>query len=149
MDSRGATTVVAKLLTFGIVLLYVGGLTATLFGGAVPDYREAAGAELGDRVLATAADRVEGSIPPDGRAVQATRTVDLPATIEGAGYTVAIDGRSLVLEHPEDAIGGSARLALPERVASIDGAWQSGAETVVRVERGSGGLAVRLVEGDP
>lgn len=148
MDRRGATTVVAKLLTFGIVLLYVGGLTAILFGGAVPDYREAAGAELGDRILATATDRVEGAIPPDGRFVEATRTVDLPATIEGSGYTVAVDGRSLALEHPEDTIGGSARLALPERVASIDGSWQSGAETMVRVERESSGLAIRLVEGD-
>lgn len=147
MDNRGATTVVAKLLAFGVVLLYVGGMTTILFGGAVPDYRDAAGAELGDRVLATATDRVQGSIPPDGRAVGATRAVDLPATIRGSAYTIVVDGRSLVLDHPAESVDGRSRLSLPERVVSIDGTWQSGADTQVVVEGESGGLAVHLVEG--
>jgi hypothetical protein len=149
MDSRGATTVVAKLLAFGIVLVYVGGMTTVLFGGAVPDYRDATGAELGDRVLTTAADRIHGAIPPDGRAVGATRSVDLPPTIRGSSYVVEIDGQSLRLDHPSSSIGGRSRLALPNRVSSVDGSWQSGAETVVSVERADDGLAVRLLEGDP
>jgi hypothetical protein len=146
MDRRGVTTVVAKLLAFGIVLVYVGGMTTVLFGGAVPDYRDAAGAELGDRVLATAADRVQGTIPPGGRNVTATRTVDLPGTIRDAAYRIEVDGSSLVLDHPSPAIGGRARLALPGRVDSIDGRWHSGADTVVHVESRATGLAVRLTE---
>lgn len=148
MDRRGVTTVVAKLLAFGIVLLYVGGVVSVIFGGAVPEYRSAVGDELGDRVLATAADRIQGSIPPDAREVSARETVDLPATVRGSAYTVSVDGRSLVLDHPAEAVGGRVRLALPERVASIDGAWESGGEQLVRVESESSGLAVTLTEGD-
>lgn len=149
MDNRGVTTVVAKLLALGIVVLYVGGMTTVLFGGAVPEYRAAAGGELADRVLATAADRIQSTVPPDARVVSASRTVDLPATIRGAAYDVAVDNRTLVLDHPSASIGGRARLALPDHVDSIAGDWQSGARTVVVAETAGNGVAIRLVEGRP
>jgi hypothetical protein len=148
MDSRGVTTVVAKLLAFGIVLLYIGGIVSVIYGGAVPEYRSAVGDELGDRVLATVAHRVQGAIPPDARDVSASVSVDLPATLRGSGYVIDVEGRSLVLEHPDDAVGGRVRLALPEHVTSVGGSWESGGEHFVRVERDSGGVVVTLSEGE-
>lgn len=147
MDNRAVAEVVAKLLAFGIVLLYIGGMVSVLYGGAIPEYRGAVGEELGDRVLVTAADRIQGSIPPTAREVSATTTVDVPATIQGSAYSIALDGRSLVLDHPARDVGGRVRLALPAHVTSIDGAWDSGGEQLVRVDGGTGGVSVRLVEG--
>lgn len=144
MDNRAATPVVAKLLTFGIVVLYLGGMTAVLYGGAVPEYRDAAGAELGERVLAAASDRIQGAIPPAGRHVSAIRPVQLPATIRGAAYRIEVDGRTVVLDHPSTAVGGRSRLVLPDRVEAVDGSWHSGADTVVFVDGDADGLAVRL-----
>jgi hypothetical protein len=149
MDNRAATTVVAKLLTFGIVMLYLGGMTAVLFGGAVPEYRDGAGAELGERVLVTAADRVQGTIPPAGRVVTANRSVDLPSSIRGAAYRIVLDGDSLVLDHPAPSISGRQRLALPARVSATEGSWHSGADTVVSVRGDAAGVVVRLTEGEP
>lgn len=148
MDRRGVTTVVAKLLAFGIVLLYIGGVVSVIYGGAVPEYRSAVGDEMGDRVLATAADRIQGAIPPEARDVSATVAVDLPATLHGSAYAITVEGRSLVLDHPDEGVGGRVRLALPAHVSSIDGSWESGGEQFVRAERGSGGLSVRLLEGE-
>lgn len=148
MDNRGVATVVAKLLTLGIVLLYIGGVVSVIFGGAVPEYRTAVGDELGDRVLATAADRIQGSVPPDARSVSATRSVDVPATLRGSGYRIVVDGRSLVLDHPAGDVGGRVRLALPTHVTSVDGSWESGGEQTVRVEGGAGSVSVTLAEED-
>lgn len=148
MDRRGVTTVVAKLLAFGIVLVYIGGIVSVIYGGAVPEYRSAVGDELGDRVLATAADRIQGSVPPDAHDASASVAVDLPATVRGSGYAITVDGRSLVLDHPDEAVGGRVRLALPAHVASVDGTWESGGEHLVRIERDPGGFAVRLTGGE-
>lgn len=145
---RAVTPVVEKALTIGLVVLFVGGTTSALFGAAVPTYRDAVGGEVGERVLATATERVEESIPPDGTAVRSTTRVDLPATIRGASYDVVVDGRDLVLDHPDESVGGRSRPAVPDSVVAVDGEWQSGADLVVTVRSTSGGLAVQLGERD-
>lgn len=147
MDSRAVTPVVEKTITMGIVVLFIGGMTATMFGATVPTYRDAVGVEMGQRVLATATEEVERAIPPNETTVRSTRTVDLPATIRGSAYTIRVDGRTLVLDHPTLSTTHRSRPALPPSVTNFDGAWQSGAGTVVTVRSVSGGLAVDLQEG--
>lgn len=144
MDNRGLSTVVEKVLSTGVVLLYVALLTTTLYGGAVPAYRGAVGVELGERTLAEATARVEQAVPPSSRVVDATYRVDLPATIEGAGYEIQTDGGALVLVHPDADVGGRSQLVLPDRVTTLDGTWHSGEETVVTVDGGDGTVTVRL-----
>ncbi|MFB6308786.1 MAG: hypothetical protein ABEH35_05595 [Haloarculaceae archaeon] len=146
-DSRAVSPVVEKLLVMGIVVLFVGLLTTTLFGGVVPDYRAAVGSELGDRTLALAAERIQQAVPPDATAVRSRTRVELPATIRGTGYALVVDGRSLVLDHPDAAVGGRIRLALPDHVAVVTGRWQSGAETTVVVRDHPRGLEVELTNG--
>lgn len=146
MDNRGVTPVVEKAVTMGIVLLFIGGVTTTLFGTSVPAYRDAVGAEVGERVLSTAVREVETAVPPNGTAVSSRTHVELPPTLRGTGYGLHVDGRSLVMTHPDPAIGGRARLSLPTYVTRITGDWQSGAETVVGVNDVDGGVAVVLEE---
>lgn len=147
MDNRGLSTVVEKLLALGIVLLYIGLLTTTLYGGTVPAYRGAVGAELGERTLAEATARVEQSVPPPGRSVTATYRVELPATIDGAAYEIHANGSRLVLNHPDNEVGGTTSPVLPDRVTSVNGSWQSGGETIVTVSGSGGNLLIRLEEG--
>jgi len=146
VDSRGLSTVVEKLLSLSIVVLYITLLTTVLYGGSVPTYQGAVGAELGERALAEATAEVERTVPPRGRDVAATRRVDLPATIDGTGYRIRANGTHLLLDHPHDEVGGAARPALPSRVSSVTGAWESGADTVVTVTGSRGNLTVRLGE---
>lgn len=144
---RGVTPAVAKSVEVGVVVLFVGLLTTVLLGSLVPDYRSAAGARLGERTLATASHEVEAAVPPAEGRVDVRRTVDLPPTIAGSGYAVTVDGRALVLDHPDPAVGGRVRLVLPASVDRVEGRWDSGAETVVRVRGDETGLVVELVEG--
>lgn len=148
MDSRAVTPVVEKTITMGIVVLFVGGMTTAMFGTAVPTYRDAVGAEMGERVLATASEEVERAVPPNTTVARSERTVDLPATIRGSAYRIRVDGRSLVLEHPDIPTRRS-RPALPPSVTGFSGEWQSGANTVVTVRSDPDGLAVELREGTP
>lgn len=147
MDNRAVAPVVEKTLTIGIVALFLAGMTTTLFGGAVPAARDATGESVGDRTLALATERVEQAIPPNATHATARTRVDLPSTIRGSGYAIETDGRSLVLEHPSDAVGGRSRLVVPEHVTSVTGSWQSGGDTIVAVEDTSSGLVVELREG--
>ncbi|KOX93691.1 DUF7266 family protein [Haloarcula rubripromontorii] len=144
MDNRALSTVVEKLLSMGIVLLYIGLVTTTLYGGTVPAYQSAVGAELGDRTLAEATARVEQAIPPDARAVSATVRVSLPETIDGAGYSIRTDGDALVLDHPHPDIGSRAQPVLPDRVDTFEGEWQAGSPTVVVVSGTQGNVTVTL-----
>lgn len=146
MDNRAVSPVVEKLLALGVVVLYIGLLTTALYGGAVPAYRAAVGTELGERALAEATARVEQAVPPDARVATGTDRVDLPSTIDGRAYEIRTDGRELVLDHPDPAVGGRARPVLPDHVASLTGTWESGAETVVTVSGDRGNLTVRLEE---
>ena len=145
-DRRGLTPAVGKALEIGVVVAFVGVLSASLYGGVVPAYRAAAGDEVADRTVAAAAERIEASIPPAAREVRAAYRVRLPTSIRGANYRVVVENRSLVLDHPDSAVDARTRLALPDRVASVAGAWESGAETVVVVTDAPGGLTVELTD---
>lgn len=142
---RGLAPVVGKTLEIGIVLLFTAGLSTALFGGVVPDYRTAVGDEVAERTTVAAAERVDAAVPPPARTVRVERRVPLPDTIRGASYRVAVEDRLLVLEHPASGIGATARLALPSRVASVEGTWHSGADTTVVVTTEADGLRVELV----
>ncbi len=144
-DERGVTPAVGKTLEAGLVVLFIGLLGTTLFAGAVPEYRSAAGDAVADRTLAGAVERVQQAVPPESRAVDVRLRVPLPETIRGAGYEVRAADRALVLSHPDPAIGGRLPLALPGSVVSVEGTWTSTTGAVVRVETVPGGLAVRLV----
>lgn len=146
-DERAMSAVVGKALEAAIVVLYVGVLASALFGGAVPEYRTAAGAEVGERVLAEASQRVQQAVPANATEVEAQMRVDLPQTIRGSTYGIRTDGRSLVLDHPDPAIARSTPLALPETVSAVEGNWTSYESAVVTVERAENGLVVRLEEG--
>ena len=144
MDNRALSTVVEKLLSLSIVVLYITLLTTVLYGGSVPAYQGAVGGQLGERALAEATAEVERTVPPRGQNVAASRGVDLPATIDGAGYRIRANGTHLLLDHPDQAVGGVARPALPDRVGNVTGTWESGADTVVTVTGSRGNLTVRL-----
>ncbi|ACV46267.1 MULTISPECIES: DUF7266 family protein [Halomicrobium] len=149
MNDRAVTPVVEKTITIGLVALFLAGVTTSLFGGAVPAARDAAGGSIGDRTLATATERVEQAIPPNVANVTVRERVRLPATIRGSGYAIEADGRSLVLDHPEPAVGGRSRLVVPPSVQRVSGSWESGSELVVVVRTANGGLSVALQEGRP
>jgi hypothetical protein len=143
-DSRGTSPVVGKAMEATLVVLYLGLVTTTLYGGAVPAYRATAGAEVADRTLANAATDVESAVPPDARAVTVRLDLDLPGTIAGHGYRIRPDGEALVLEHPDATVATRTPLVLPDRVIAVTGEWQGGDDTVIRVETVGNGLEVRL-----
>ena len=144
MDNRGLSTVVEKLLSLSIVLLYITLLTTVLYGGTVPAYRGAVGAELGERTLAETTARIEQTVPPAGRSATASRRVSLPATIDGATYEIRAEDGKVVLDHPDPDIGGQTRPVLPARVDTLTGTWQSGGNMVITVSGARGDLTVRL-----
>lgn len=143
-DDRALTPAVGKALELGIVVLFVGVLTTALYGGAVPQYRDVVGGEVGDRAVVAAAERVENAVPPSTSDVRTVHSVDLPRSIRGENYGIAVENRTLVLDHPSPAVDARARLALPDRVNSVDGAWRSSDDTVVLVTDGADGLHVEL-----
>jgi hypothetical protein len=148
-DERAVAPAVGKTLEIGIVVLFVGFLTASLLGGVVPDYRTATGAEVGERVLATTGQEIERAVPPTARDVSVRRTVELPARIAGSSYTVSVDGRSLVLDHPDPAIGGRFQLSLPSTVDRAEGRADDGGQILITVSGDSSGLVVELTDGGP
>lgn len=146
-DDRAVTPVVAKALEAAIVVLFIGLLTTTLFGGALPGYRSTAGDAVGERTLSAAAARVEQAVPAVEDASVRLR-VDLPGTIRGDAYRVRSDDGALVLDHPHEAVGGRVPLALPDRVARVEGTWRSTDDAVVRVVSTDGRVVVRLGEAE-
>lgn len=147
VSNRAVTPAVAKTLELGIVVLFVGLVTTALLGGVVPAYRTGTGAELGDRVLVTASQEIERAVPPAAENATVRRTVDLPASIAGSGYDLRVDGRWLVLDHPDREIRDRVRLTMPRRVERVEGRWQSGADATVSVRSGRNGLIVELRNG--
>lgn len=145
--NRAVSPVIGKALEASVVVLYVAVLSATLFGGVVPEYRTAAGVEVGERVVAEAAQRVQQAVPTDARVVAVRSRVSLPRTIRGRAYSIRVENRSLVLDHPRDRIGGRARLALPETVSLVRGDWSSREQAFVVVRSTPDGLAIRLESG--
>lgn len=157
---RGLSPVVGKTLELGIGVLLVALLTATLFGGIVPEYRSAVGDELGERTLVAGAERIEAAVPRgDPVALERTVTVRLPPTIRGDPYRVVVDGTetaALRLVHPDRSIGGRVRLAVPA-AASLAGSWTSTSPSRIRISVAGGSgrpdragptLSVRLVDGE-
>lgn len=149
--ARAATPAVGKALEIALLVLLVALLTTTLFGGVLPTYRTAAGAELADRTLARSATAVEQAAPVDGDAYTAferTRRVDLPGKIRGERYAVRADDTAgrLRLVHPRAGVGGAVRPALPNGTA-LAGSWRSDRATRVRANVTDGGVRVELLEG--
>jgi len=143
-DERGTSAVVGKALEASIVVLYIGLLSATLFGSVVPGYRTAAGATVGDRVLAKSAERIQQAVPPTATAVRAEVRVNLPRTIRGRAYQIRVENRTLVLDHPNAAITSRTRLALPDSVTDVRGSWSSREPTTISVRKTDDGLTVVL-----
>lgn len=144
---RAVAPAVGKALELALVLLYVGLVTTALFGGVVPEYRTSAADGVADRTLASAAQHVQGAVPPNATVVDARERVELPDRIRGRSYEVRVEDRTLVLDHPHPAVGARAPLALPEAVVAVSGRWASGEPALVVVEGSSEGLAVRLERG--
>jgi len=140
---RAVSAVVGKTLEAGIVVLYVSMLVAVLYGGVVPEYQAAASEELGERVLAEAAFEVRSAVPADPGSETTVRH-RLPETIGGTTYRIVAADESLVLEHPDGAVGDELPLALPGDVARLEGEWSSTDRVVVRVEATPDGRVVRL-----
>ncbi|WP_459191972.1 DUF7266 family protein [Halosimplex sp. J119] len=149
MGDRGVTPAVGKTLEIGIVVLFIGLLTTALLGNVVPGYRTATGAEVSDRVLATAGQEIEHAIPPAAREVSVRTAIDLPNSIAGASYVLRIDGQTLVLDHPTESLSGRLRLSVPSRVDRIEGRSESGAQTIVAIRSDSDELVVELGDGEP
>lgn len=149
---RGVSAVVAKSLEAGIVVLYISLLVSVLYGGVVPEYRGAAGDELGERILAEAVVEVQSAVPGDDR-TEATVRHDLPTTIQSATYRIEArtspdTGRhELVLLHDDPAIDGALPLVLPADVERVEGAWDSHEPGVVEIESTDDGRIVRLERG--
>lgn len=145
---RALSPVVGKGLEVGIAVLFVALLTTTLYGGVVPDYRTAAGAEVGERALVGAAERVEGAVPTRSVGVERAVSAPLPDTIRGDPYRVRAANGTLVLDHPNPGVGGRVRLAMPSRVSNVTGTWTSSDRSWVVVGRGARGPRVRLANGN-
>lgn len=143
---RAMSPTVGKALELGVVVLYVTLLVTALYGGVVPTYRTAAGDELADRTLAAAADRIEAAVPSDATRVRRTVRLDPPETLRGAGYYLRVRNRTLVLDHPDPAVGGRMRLVLPED-AVVSGTASSRDDPAVRVSANVTGATVRLEAG--
>lgn len=153
-DDRALTPAVGKALEVGLVVLFIGALTTALYGGAVPDYRDAVGGEVGDRAVVAAAERVENAVPPGATRVRSVHAVEIPRSIRGENYAIRAEERTLVLDHPSPAVGAETRLALPGRVETVAGEWRSSDDAVVLVSGGQDGLRVELTSraelgGDP
>ena len=149
-DTRGLSPVVGKTLELGVGVLLVALLTATFLGSVAPDYHAAVGAEVGDRTLAAAADRIEAAVPDVG-VVRVDRrvAVRLPDTIHGSPYRVVATGgspASVRLVHPDAAVGGRIRLDVPDSTA-VRGSWRSASPSRAEVTAVEGSLSVRLVDG--
>lgn len=144
MADRAVAPAVGKALEIGLVLVYVALLASALYGYAVPSYRADAGTALADRTLSAATLDVEDAVPDVGRHVDVRVRVPLPDTIRGRSYEVRADGRALVLDHSSASVGGRQRLALPERVVAVEGAWRSEAPAFVHVRGNASALVVDL-----
>ncbi|WP_251341434.1 DUF7266 family protein [Haloplanus halophilus] len=144
MTDRGFAPVVGKGLEAVIVVLYITSLVTVLHGGVLPEYRTATAAEVSDRTLASTAAHIEASIPPPSSGVDVTRTVDLPGAIDRAAYRLRVENRSLVLDHPDPALSGRLRLAVPPRVVAVEGSWRSDDRAVLRIRGDDGRLRVIL-----
>ncbi len=145
-DERGVSPVIEKLVTAGLVVLYVGGMTTVLFGSVVPAYETAAGDEVAARALASAAGEIEAAAPRPGSEATVRATVDLPATIDDDTYRIVLSDRQLRLEHPDPGIEATTRLAVPGSIRLEPGRWQSGSTLVIESETDGSGQSIAIGE---
>jgi type II secretory pathway pseudopilin PulG len=146
VTDRGVAPVVGKSLELAVTVILVGLLAGALYGGLLPQYRTATGAELADRTLSTAATQVETAasrvdVAANANATRAsaTVTVRLPGTIRGEAYRIrAVENASLALVHPHPAVGGRIRLVLPSEKTRVSGVVRSGDRATVTVRARSG-----------
>ena len=146
MDNRATSPAVGKLLGIGLVLLYLSGATSVLVGSVVPTAQRATGQELAERVVADASARVERALEPVGGRVSGRLSLDLPPTIAGAGYRLALRDGRLRLRHPDPAIAATAGLGLPASVTALDGAVDAGPGVALVVRGAAGNRTVGLEE---
>lgn len=146
MDNRAVSPVVGKLLAAGIAVLYIASATGLLLGGVVPDYRAATGGELGERVLATAAGELERAIPATHGNVTVRVTRELPTTIAGQRYRLAVRNGTLRLDHPNDGLDARTRLSLPPTVTVVDDTWESGDPLAIHVRGPASNRTLSLTE---
>ncbi len=146
-NERAVSPVIGKVLEAGLVVLYVGLLTTTLYGGVVPKYKTAVGHEVGGRVLSKTAERIQQSVPTEGTNVDVRLRVSLPETIRGHEYVIRANGTTLALDHPDDRLNSSVRLTVPSRVATVRGNWSSREPAIIAVHSGPDGLIIELQRG--
>lgn len=144
MDDRAVSPVVGKALEATLVLLYVGLVTATLYGGAVPEYRTTAGAEIAERTAASAASDIEGAIPPETVGGEVKVGVELPPTVANEAYRIRAGRDVLVFEHPNPEVSTAVPLVVPDRVSTVTGTWESGGDNRIRVEAADDEIEVYL-----
>lgn len=144
MADRAVSPIVGKAMEATIVVLYLGLVTAVLYGGAVPEYRATAGTEVAERTVAGAAADLQDAVPPAAVDAEVRVRVSLPATIAGDAYRVRATSERLVLEHPDPDVAAETALVLPERVARVQGTWESGSENTVHVTTAGDSLEVHL-----
>lgn len=146
-SSRAVAPAVGKALEASIVVLFIAATTAAMYGSVVPDARNAAGDEVGERALQHAAPTVEAAVPAAADSATVERRVALPGAIRNHGYHIVANDGSLVLEHDHPSVGGETPLVLPDAVREVRGEW-TGDDCVVRVKpHPDGGLVVVLAEG--
>lgn len=144
MDNRAASAVVGKALEIAIVLLYIGILSTGLYGGIVPEARQTADDAVAERAIAAAVEDIRAAVPANGDGT-VRLDISIPDRIGGTGYTVVVEDRALVLEHPHPAVDANVPLLLPDRVASVTGRWQSTGDTVVEIDASNSDVVVRLI----
>ncbi len=144
MDNRGTSPAVGKLLGAGLVLLYLSGTTSVLLGDVVPSARQATGEELAERVVADAGARLERAVEPVDGGFAGRVSLDLPATIAGAGYRLHLEDGRLALRHPDPAIGAAAGVELPPTFTAVDSAVDSGGRAAAVVRSQPSNRTIRL-----
>jgi hypothetical protein len=145
-DDRALSSVVEKTLAAGIALLYIAGMTGLLLGGVVPGYQATAGAELGERTLATAAGEVERTVPQVDGDVESTTTVSLPTQIDDASYRLVLADGTLTLEQAASSLQQERALALPAGVTIEQSTWTSGSDLLIRVDGPANNRTVTIEE---
>lgn len=144
MADRAMSPVVSKAMEATIVVLYIGLVTTTLYGGVVPEYRTTAGSEVAERTVADVATDVERAIPPESTRAMVDVTVSTPSTIAGDDYLIRAGTDRLVLEHPDPAVSTSIPLVLSDRVVNVSGTWYGSGRMRIHAETVDDGLEVKI-----
>ncbi|GEM_PF-3649899 len=148
-DNRGVSPVVAKALAIGLVALYLAGMSTALLGGVVPAYETRAGAEVGERTIATAANEIERTPPAVEGDVETRTTIMLPESIANSNYRLVLSNETdrLVLEHPDAAIETATSLSLPAGT-TVENGTVLGGEVTITVRGPADNRTVAIEETD-